>query len=59
MERCWFGVGWGVGEPVEVAEDAADRPWLLPFFDDLVCTKLEENRFWLMVAKKFLMIKMA
>ena len=48
-----------VGEPVEVAEDVADRPWLLPFFDDLVCTKLEENRFWLMVAKKFLMIKMA
>ena len=36
MERCWFGVGCGVGEPVEVAEDAADRPWLLLlFFEEL------------------------
>ena len=48
-----------VGEPVEVAEDLADRPWLLPFFDDLVCTKLGENRFWPMAAKKFLMLKKA
>mgnify|MGYP000462091950 CR=1 FL=1 len=52
-------MGWGVGEPVEVAEDVADRPWLLPFFDDLVCTKLGENRFWPMAAKKFLMLKKA
>ena len=32
VERWWICVGCGVGEPVEVAEDAADRPWLLLLF---------------------------